>query len=142
MKNKKPLIGIITFIILIGIIILIKFLGNKEVNTFSFDVYNNSSDNYYYDQAIYDEDDFLGWIYQYWVDTDASDIDLAKDNSIISYANNIYYQILEMLDLEQTEYGEFYTPRWVVKYIVDSTISYYRSNNDTPVEQIKLLLSV
>lgn len=87
----------------------------------------------------YDEDDFLGWIYQYWVDTDASDIDLAKDNSVISYANNIYYQILEMLDLEQTEYGEFYTPRWVVKYIVDSTISYYKSNNDTPVEQIKLL---
>ena len=26
----------------------------------------------------YDKDDFLGWIYQYWVDTDDNEIELAK----------------------------------------------------------------
>lgn len=44
-----------------------------------------------------------------------------------------------MLDLEQTEFGEFYTPRWVVKYIVDNSINYYKENNDIPVEKIKIL---
>lgn len=87
----------------------------------------------------YEEDDFLGWIYQYWVDTDAIDIEMANEDSGISYANLIFAKVLELLDLEQTEFGEFYTPRWVVKYIVDSTIEYYRENNDTPIENIKLL---
>lgn len=87
----------------------------------------------------YDEDDFLGWIYQYWVDTDSSDLISSEDEKDISYANFIYFKVLILLDLEQTEFGEFYTPRWVVKYIVDNSIQYYKGNNDIPVEKIKLL---
>ncbi len=87
----------------------------------------------------YEEDDFLGWIYQYWVDTEANDIEVAKENRDISYANFIFSKVLELLDLEQTEFGEFYTPRWVVKYIVDNSINYYKGNNNIPVEKIKIL---
>lgn len=87
----------------------------------------------------YGQDDFLGWIYQYWVDIDKCEIKESKKVQDISYANNIFYQVLLLLDIEQTEYGEFYTPRWVVKYVVDNSIQHYRDNNDVTIDKIKLL---
>lgn len=87
----------------------------------------------------YDKDDFLGWIYQYWVDTDDNEIELAKNDRDVSYSNELYYAVLELLDKEQTEYGEFYTPRWVVKYIVDNLLDEYCSKNKKNIEEIKLL---
>lgn len=87
----------------------------------------------------YGEDDFLGWVYQYWVDTDAGELEAAEEGRGIAYANQIYYDVLLQLDQEQTEYGEFYTPGWVVKRIVDNTLKYYRDVNHRPVEDIKLL---
>lgn len=87
----------------------------------------------------YDKDDFLGWIYQYWVDTDDNEIELAKNDRDVSYSNELYYAVLELLDKEQTEYGEFYTPRWVVKYIVDNSLDEYCSKNKKNIEEIKLL---
>lgn len=87
----------------------------------------------------YNEDDFLGWIYQYWVDTDEIELKSSEANKDISYASNLFNKVLILLDAEQTEYGEFYTPRWVVKYIVDNTIKEYRDQNDGPIEEIKIL---
>lgn len=93
---------------------------------------NNIADEEYY------EDDFLGWIYQYWVDVKESELKLAKDNKDISYAHSIYFEILNNLEQEQTQFGEFYTPRWVVKYIVDNTLKPYFEENKK-IETIKLL---
>ncbi|MCI8991138.1 MAG: N-6 DNA methylase [Eubacterium sp.] len=87
----------------------------------------------------YDEDDFLGWIYQYWVDTDESEVKESDNQRNISYVNEMYFNILHLLQEEQTDYGEFYTPRWVVKYIVDKSIHEYRDKNDKAIENIKLL---
>lgn len=104
------------------------FDGIKEI---MFNI-NNIADEEYF------EDDFLGWIYQYWVDVKDNEIKLAKGNKTISYADNIYYQILNNLEVEQTQFGEFYTPRWVVKYIVDNTLKPYFEENKK-IETIKLL---
>ena len=87
----------------------------------------------------YLEDDFLGWIYQYWVDTDETELQSAKDNSKSSMSENILYYILKSLHEEQTEFGEFYTPRDVVKQIVDDSLDAYKKNNDIKVEEIKIL---
>lgn len=87
----------------------------------------------------YSEDDFLGWIYQYWVDTNESEIEEGEKDRYISYANEVYYQVLTVLDAEQTEFGEFYTPRWVVKNVVDNTISSFRERNNKDVENIRVL---
>lgn len=87
----------------------------------------------------YFEDDFLGWIYQYWVDTDDSEIEEGENERHVSYANNIYFQVLKVLDSEQTEFGEFYTPRWVVKNVVDNTIQIFKEKSDKDIEQIRLL---
>lgn len=91
------------------------------------------------EESEYLEDDFLGWIYQYWVDTEVSEIKNAKDNRDISVANMIFSDVLEMLDKEQTEFGEFYTPRWVVKHIVDTNIQKALEENDIEVCNLKLL---
>ena len=90
------------------------------------------------DENEYSEDDFLGWIYQYWVDIKADELKFAKGEKNISYANTIYYEILNNLEEEQTQFGEFYTPRWVVKYIVDNTLRPYFEDNKK-IETIKLL---
>lgn len=86
----------------------------------------------------YFEDDFLGWIYQYWVDIKDDELKVAKEDKEVSYANLIYCEILKNLEEEQTQYGEFYTPRWVVKYIVDNTLKPYYEENKK-IETIKLL---
>jgi hypothetical protein len=91
------------------------------------------------DKSEYEEDDFLGWIYQYWVDTDDNELEKAKENSNISFGNYMLYRILQTLSLVQTEFGEFYTPREVVKKIVDNSIEMYRENNERSVEDIKLI---
>lgn len=91
------------------------------------------------DKDEYLEDDFLGWIYQYWVDTEVNEIKSAKDDKDVSLANQIFSDILELLDEEQTEYGEFYTPRWVVKHIVDSNLEKTLNNGEIELTQIKLL---
>lgn len=44
-----------------------------------------------------------------------------------------------MLDAEQTEFGEFYTPRWVVKHIVDTNIERTLENDEIELSQLKLL---
>lgn len=87
----------------------------------------------------YLEDDFLGWIYQYWVDIEVSEIKNAKDDKDVSLANKIFSDILEMLDEEQTEFGEFYTPRWVVKHIVDTSLEKVLENDEIELSQLKLL---
>lgn len=86
----------------------------------------------------YFQDDFLGWIYQYWVDIKDDEIKSAKKNKDISDKDAVYYEILNNLEEEQTRFGEFYTPRWVVKYIVDSTLKPYFEENKK-IETIKLL---
>lgn len=95
-------------------------------------ILNNLEDEQFY------EDDFLGWIYQYWVDVKADEIKAAKENEDISYKDKIYFLIISELEEEQTQFGEFYTPRWVVKYIVDNTIKKYWEENKN-VDEIKLL---
>ena len=90
------------------------------------------------DENEYSEDDFLGWIYQYWVDIKDDELKTAKGEKDISYANSIFYEILNNLEEEQTQFGEFYTPRWVVKYIVDNTLKPYFEDNKK-IETIKLL---
>ena len=90
------------------------------------------------DENEYSEDDFLGWIYQYWVDIKADELKFAKGEKDVSYANTIFYEILNNLEEEQTQFGEFYTPRWVVKYIVDNTLKPYFEDNKK-IETIKLL---
>lgn len=90
------------------------------------------------DDEEYFEDDFLGWIYQYWVDIKDDEIKLAKENKDVSYKDAVYYEILNNLEEEQTQFGEFYTPRWVVKYIVDNTLKPYFEENKR-IESIKLL---
>lgn len=90
------------------------------------------------DENEYDEDDFLGWIYQYWVDIKADELKAAKEEKDVSYANSIFYEILNNLEDEQTQFGEFYTPRWVVKYIVNNTLKPYFEENKK-IENIKLL---
>lgn len=86
----------------------------------------------------YFEDDFLGWIYQYWVDIKGGEIKSAKENKDVSYKDVIYYEILNNLEAEQIQFGEFYTPRWVVKYIIDNTLKAYFEENQK-IETIKLL---
>lgn len=86
----------------------------------------------------YFEDDFLGWIYQYWVDIKGDEIKSAIENKDVSYADLVYFEILKNLEEEQTQFGEFYTPRWVVKYIVDNTLKPYFEENKK-IETIKLL---
>lgn len=86
----------------------------------------------------YFQDDFLGWIYQYWVDIKDDEIKSSKEDKDISYRNSVYYEILNNLEQEQTQFGEFYTPRWVVKYIVDNTLKPYFEENKK-IENIKLL---
>lgn len=93
---------------------------------------NNIEDDQFY------EDDFLGWIYQYWVDVKADEIKVAKENQDISYKDKIYSLIINELEEEQTQFGEFYTPRWVVKYIVDNTLKKYWEENKN-IDTIKLL---
>ncbi|MEN3005941.1 Eco57I restriction-modification methylase domain-containing protein [Dehalobacterium formicoaceticum] len=90
------------------------------------------------EEIEYFEDDFLGWIYQYWVDIKDDELKSAKEDKDVSYANLIYYEILNNLEEEQTQFGEFYTPRWVVKYIVDNTLKPYFEENKK-IETIKLL---
>lgn len=87
----------------------------------------------------YLEDDFLGWIYQYWVDTDESELKTAKENSNSSMSESILFCILKSLNEEQTEFGEFYTPRNVVKQIVDDSLDIYEINSKINVEEIKIL---
>ena len=86
----------------------------------------------------YLEDDFLGWIYQYWVDIKDDELKTAEADVDVSYANSIFYEILNNLEEEQTQFGEYYTPRWVVKYIVDNTLKPYFEEN-RKIETIKLL---
>lgn len=86
----------------------------------------------------YSEDDFLGWIYQYWVDIKDDELKTAKGEKDVSYANSLFFEILNNLEEEQTQFGEFYTPRWVVKYIVDNTLKSYFEDNKK-IETIKLL---
>lgn len=90
------------------------------------------------DDEEYFQDDFLGWIYQYWVDIKDDEIKLAKKNKDVAYKDAVYYEILNNLEEEQTRFGEFYTPRWVVKYIVDNTLKPYFEGNKK-IETIKLL---
>ncbi len=90
------------------------------------------------DNEEYFEDDFLGWIYQYWVDIKEDELREAKENKEVSYADNIFYEILSNLEEEQTQFGEYYTPRWVVKYIIDNTLRPYFKENRS-IKTIKLL---
>lgn len=104
------------------------FDGLKEI---LFNINKIEADEYF-------EDDFLGWIYQYWVDIKDDELKVAIKDKEVSYANSIYCEILNNLEEEQTQYGEFYTPRWVVKYIVDNTLKPYYEENKK-IETIKLL---
>ena len=88
-------------------------------------------------ECEYQEDDFLGWIYQYWVDVLGEEKKVAKEQSKFSYANTIYENVLIALEQEQAENGEFYTPRWVVKYVVDNTLGLYFGKKT--VEKIALI---
>ncbi|MDD3138018.1 MAG: N-6 DNA methylase [Lachnospiraceae bacterium] len=85
------------------------------------------------------EDDFLGWIYQYWVDTAKEEIKRAKEEKELSYVNTLFEIIMSSLSDEQSEYGEFYTPRHVVKEIVDNTINEYLRRENSEIKDIKLL---
>lgn len=87
----------------------------------------------------YQEDDFLGWIYQYWVDTTDAELQQSEAVKEISYSNMIYNEVLLFLEKEQTEFGEFYTPRVVVKHIVDNCINMFLMNDGNNIENIKLL---
>lgn len=91
------------------------------------------------ENSEYEEDDFLGWIYQYWVDTSEKEVNEAKELKQVSYANLLFSLVVDSLKKEQSEYGEFYTPRWIVKKIINQSISLYRKNSDQPIETIKLL---
>lgn len=90
------------------------------------------------DDKQFEEDDFLGWIYQYWVDVKADEIKTAKANESISYKDKVYSLIIKELEEEQTQFGEFYTPRWVIKYIIDNTLKKYWEEHKN-VDNIKLL---
>ena len=87
----------------------------------------------------YEESDFFGWIYQYWVDVTEKEVKEAKKNKSVSYASEMLYLVLEGLEDEQATYGEYYTPRWVVKYIVDKSLEMYEASGDKKIEEIKLL---
>lgn len=87
----------------------------------------------------YQADDFLGWIYQYWVDTDEAEKNKAKEERNISFGNKALFLVLDQLAAEQTEYGEFYTPREVVQKIVDKSIEEYRGSHQKQIEEIKLI---
>lgn len=71
------------------------------------------------------EDDFMSWIYQYWIDVNKEDIISARKEREIAYSNQLYFEIISKLEEKQTQYGEFYTPRWVVSYIVNVTLLPY-----------------
>ena len=86
----------------------------------------------------YLKDDFLGWVYQYWVDVKDKEIKDAEKEKKTGYKENVYFEILKELEEEQTQFGEFYTPKWVVKYIVDNTLKPYWEENKK-IEEIKLL---
>lgn len=89
-------------------------------------------------QEEYLKDDFLGWVYQYWVDVKDSEIKTADKDKKIGFSELVYASILKRLEEEQTQFGEFYTPKWVVKYIVDNTLKPYWEENKK-IEEIKLL---
>ena len=89
-------------------------------------------------QEEYLKDDFLGWVYQYWVDVKDSEIKTADKDKKIGFSELVYASILKRLEEEQTQFGEFYTPKWVVKYIVDNTLKPYWEENKK-IEDIKLL---
>lgn len=91
------------------------------------------------DTQEFNEDDFLGWIYQYWVDTTKEEVLNAEEERDLAYANRIYYEIIKGLSDEQSEYGEFYTPRCVVKKIVDESIDYYLKDSKKELKEIKVL---
>lgn len=91
------------------------------------------------EESEFDEDDFLGWIYQYWVDTTKEEVKRAEEEENLSYANAIYFKIIKGLSDEQSEYGEFYTPRNVVKSIVDESIDAYLRINNKELKDIKVL---
>ena len=84
------------------------------------------------------EDDFLGWIYQYWVDTNPTELAAAKAERGVSYACDLYEQILAELSREQTESGEYYTPRWVIRYIVEESVKICYEKKRS-VEAIRLI---
>ncbi len=87
----------------------------------------------------YDEDDFLGWIYQYWVDTNEVEVAMAGEYRQTSFANNVYAFVMSMLKKEQAEFGEFYTPRWIVQNIVNKCIEESKKDKALSIEKIKLL---
>lgn len=91
------------------------------------------------DNGEYRENDFLGWIYQYWVDVFEKEVKEAKKEREISCSNLVFYKVLNGLEEEQSSYGEYYTPRWVVKYIIDSSFQLYDKNGKKDIEEIKLL---
>lgn len=90
------------------------------------------------EEEEYYEDDFLGWVYQYWVDTSKEEVLCALEEKKLTYANSIYHRIVSHLSEEQSEFGEFYTPRHVVKDIVDTSIAKYLSENHE-LKSIKIL---
>ena len=91
------------------------------------------------EKSEFDEDDFLGWIYQYWVDTTKDEVRKAEEDENLSYSNEIFYKIIKGLSDEQSEYGEFYTPRNVVKSIVDESIDAYLEASGKELKEIKVL---
>ncbi len=86
----------------------------------------------------YRQDDFLGWIYQYWVDTTAMELAAAGAECKNSYAGETYEKILRKLSRDQTEAGEYYTPRWVVQFIVEKSIETY-SQKKRKLESVRLI---
>lgn len=91
------------------------------------------------EKSEFEEDDFLGWIYQYWVDTTKDEVRRAEEEENLSYSNEIYFKIIKGLSDEQSEYGEFYTPRNVVKSIVDESIDAYLESSQKELKEIKVL---
>ncbi|MBP3504968.1 MAG: N-6 DNA methylase [Lachnospiraceae bacterium] len=91
------------------------------------------------ENSEYGEDDFLGWIYQYWVDTANDETKKAEEEKELSYCNLIFEKIISTLNNEQAEYGEFYTPRNVVRSIVNETIEQCLHEKGIEIKDIKIL---
>lgn len=82
-------------------------------------------------------DDFLGWIYQYWIDVQDSEKKVSKKERGISTANLIYDLLLKQMEKDQSDNGEFYTPRWIVSFIVENALGDILGSK--PVEKIKII---
>lgn len=84
------------------------------------------------------QDDFQGWVYQYWLDTTPSEMASAHAERNESYACRLYARILDKLSREQAEAGEYYTPHWVVRFIVEQSLNICLEKK-RPIETVRLI---